>query len=105
MEYLLAGLALTPSLHFVRCSDRLLQCGSAAFVVLLPPSLGVSSLDLGRLQPRAALFSCSLICSLDSFCHSAAARYGRISSSGISAMRSASVIRLAASSAKFSERS
>ena len=45
-----------PPLHFVRCSGKLLQCSRATFVVLLPPTLGVSSLDLGRLQPRAASF-------------------------------------------------
>ena len=48
-------------LCFVRCEDILLRCGSAG--ALPPPSLGVSSLNLGRLHPRAALFS-----------HSAAAR-------------------------------
>jgi hypothetical protein len=52
------GMKGLPPLHFVRCGGKLLQCGNATFVVLLPPTLGVSSLDLGRLQPRAALFSC-----------------------------------------------
>src|SRR5215471_10828269 len=42
------------SLLFVRCGGMLLRCGSA--FAQPPPSLGVSSLDLGRLQPRAAFF-------------------------------------------------
>jgi hypothetical protein len=52
----LCGMEDPPPLHFVRCSGKLLQCSRATFVVLLPPTLGVSSLDLGRLQPRAASF-------------------------------------------------
>src|ERR1700731_5297281 len=42
-------------LFLVRCGAILLRCGSAG--ALPPPSLGVSSLNLGRLHPRAALFS------------------------------------------------
>jgi hypothetical protein len=43
-------------LPFVRRGGILLQRGNAICVVFPPPSLGVSSLDLGRLQPRAAFF-------------------------------------------------
>src|SRR5581483_11085470 len=42
------------TLHFVR---RGVYCCSAVARAIAMPSLGVSSLDLGRLQPRAALFS------------------------------------------------
>ena len=42
-------------LHFVQRGRILLQCGSALALSL--PSLGVSSLDLGRLFIQAALFS------------------------------------------------
>src|SRR5947208_3061623 len=43
-------------LPFVRRGGILLQRGIAIVVAFPPPSLGVSSLDLGRLHPRAALF-------------------------------------------------
>jgi hypothetical protein len=43
-------------LLFVRCTGILLQRGNAICVAFPPPSLGVSSLDLGRLHPRAAFF-------------------------------------------------
>src|SRR5260370_10228451 len=43
-------------LPFVRRGGILLQRGNAICVASPPPSLGVSSLDLGRLHPRAALF-------------------------------------------------
>jgi hypothetical protein len=43
------------SLHFVHRGRILLRCGSAFALSL--PSLGVSSLDLGRLFIQAALFS------------------------------------------------
>jgi len=43
-------------LHFVQRGRILLRCGSAFALSL--PSLGVSSLDLGRLFIQAALFSC-----------------------------------------------
>src|SRR3982074_2669931 len=43
-------------LHFVQRGRILLRCGSALALSL--PSLGVSSLDLGRLFTQAALFSC-----------------------------------------------
>ncbi len=46
-------------LHFVQRGRILLRCGSA-FVLSLP-SLGVSSLDLGRLFTQAALFLRSAI--------------------------------------------
>jgi hypothetical protein len=39
----------TETLHFVRRNDILLQCGMTRVVPL--PSLGVSSLDLGRSDP------------------------------------------------------
>jgi hypothetical protein len=55
------------TLLFVRRNDILLQCGMALQVVPLP-SLGVSSLDLGRSFNRAALF---LYCAVG---YSAAAR-------------------------------
>src|SRR5712672_1948400 len=42
-------------LHFVQRGRILLRCGSALALSL--PSLGVSSLDLGRLFTQAALFS------------------------------------------------
>jgi hypothetical protein len=42
-------------LHFVQRGRILLRCGSALALSL--PSLGVSSLDLGRLPTQAALFS------------------------------------------------
>src|SRR6202035_3710614 len=45
------------ALRFVRRGGILLQRGKAICVVFPPPSLGVSSLDWGRLHPRAALFS------------------------------------------------
>src|SRR5262245_18942491 len=41
-------------LRFVRCG---VCCCGAVAIALPPPSLGVSSLDLGRLHPQAALFS------------------------------------------------
>jgi hypothetical protein len=41
-------------LHFVQRGRILLRCGSALALSL--PSLGVSSLDLGRLFTQAALF-------------------------------------------------
>src|SRR5436305_5424799 len=43
-------------LRFVQRGRILLRCGSAFALSL--PSLGVSSLDLGRLFTQAALFSC-----------------------------------------------
>jgi hypothetical protein len=43
------------ALHFVQRGRILLRCGSAFALSL--PSLGVSSLDLGRLFTQAALFS------------------------------------------------
>src|SRR5437879_8651369 len=43
-------------LHFVQRGRILFRCGSAFALSL--PSLGVSSLDLGRLFTQAALFSC-----------------------------------------------
>ena len=43
------------ALHFVQRGRILLRCGSALALSL--PSLGVSSLDLGRLFTQAALFS------------------------------------------------
>src|SRR5664279_1804591 len=49
-------------LHFVQRGRILLRCGSAFALSL--PSLGVSSLDLGRLFIQAALFSCR--CSIPS---------------------------------------
>jgi hypothetical protein len=45
-------------LHFVQRGRILLRCGSALALSL--PSLGVSSLDLGRLFTQAALFSCAM---------------------------------------------
>src|ERR1700681_1314143 len=54
----LLGFALKMSgklLHFVQRGRILLRCGSAFALSL--PSLGVSSLDLGRLFIQAALFS------------------------------------------------
>src|ERR1700732_540935 len=47
------------ALHFVQRGRILLRCGSALALSL--PSLGVSSLDLGRLFTQAALFSCAMI--------------------------------------------
>src|SRR5713101_6973801 len=49
-------------LHFVQRGLILLRCGSALALSL--PSLGVSSLDLGRLFTQAALFSCALFFAL-----------------------------------------
>src|ERR1700730_233761 len=46
-------------LHFVQRGRILLRCGSALALSL--PSLGVSSLDLGRLPTQAALFSLPVI--------------------------------------------
>ena len=46
-------------LRFVQRGRILLRCGSAFALSL--PSLGVSSLDLGRLFTQAALFSCTVI--------------------------------------------
>src|SRR5262245_38912346 len=46
---------LIRTLNFVRRNDILLQCGMALQAVPLP-SLGVSSLDLGRSFMRTALF-------------------------------------------------
>jgi hypothetical protein len=46
-------------LHFVQRGRILLRCGSAFALSL--PSLGVSSLDLGRLFIQAALFSCRVL--------------------------------------------
>jgi hypothetical protein len=46
-------------LRFVQRDRILLRCGSAFALSL--PSLGVSSLDLGRLFIQAALFSCTII--------------------------------------------
>src|SRR6266576_287030 len=46
-------------LRFVQRGRILLRCGSAFALSL--PSLGVSSLDLGRLFTQAALFSCLVI--------------------------------------------
>src|SRR5438445_13011852 len=43
-------------LPFVRRGGILLRRGNAICVAFPPPSLGVSSLDLGRLHPRAAPF-------------------------------------------------
>ena len=43
------------TLIFVRCNDILLQCGMALQAIPLP-SLGVSSLDLGRSFNRTAPF-------------------------------------------------
>src|ERR1700759_5610001 len=43
-------------LHFVQRGRILVRCGSAFALSL--PSLGVSSLDLGRLPTQAALFLC-----------------------------------------------
>ena len=68
-------------LRFVQRGRILLRCGSAFALSL--PSLGVSSLDLGRLFTQAALFSCLR--------HSAAAWNGPRSPSGSSASVSASV--------------
>src|SRR5882724_4573387 len=45
---------LQKPLHFVQRGRILLRCGSALALSL--PSLGVSSLDLGRLFTQAALF-------------------------------------------------
>src|SRR5580700_7799425 len=45
-------------LRFVQRGRILLRCGSALALSL--PSLGVSSLDLGRLFIQAALFSCAM---------------------------------------------
>jgi hypothetical protein len=45
-------------LRFVQRGRILLRCGSALALSL--PSLGVSSLDLGRLFTQAALFSCAM---------------------------------------------
>src|SRR6195256_483249 len=45
-------------LRFVQRGRILLRCGSASALSL--PSLGVSSLDLGRLFTQAALFSCAM---------------------------------------------
>ena len=53
-------------LHFGRPGAKYVVCGSA--FALPPPSLGVSSLDLGRLQCERPFFF-SGICSL--FCRSA----------------------------------
>ena len=50
-----AAASMTQTLLFVRRNDILLQCGMALQAVPLP-SLGVSSLDLGRSFNRAALF-------------------------------------------------
>src|SRR5712671_5145850 len=47
------------ALHFVQRGRILLRCGSAFALSL--PSLGVSSLDLGRLFIQAALFSWRVI--------------------------------------------
>jgi hypothetical protein len=49
-------------LHFVQRGRILLRCGSALALSL--PSLGVSSLDLGRLFTQAALFSCAMFFAL-----------------------------------------
>src|SRR5205823_6246040 len=127
------------ALRFVRRGGILLQRGKAICVAFPPPSLGVSSLDLGRLHPRAAPFSSVFLSAIEEngrgpsvrgrqasaghacagmlLCgisrvrssaeaeaargdHSAAARYGRSSSIGKAASRSARVIRSAATCRK-----